>query len=45
MIRIVDFFAKLPVVAQFIELTKRLRLPGFENMPLFDVAQFFSGIK
>lgn len=41
MIRIVDFFAKLPVVAQFIELTKRLRLPGFENMPLFDVAQFF----
>lgn len=39
--KILKFIENLPVVTQFIELSKRLRLPGFEGLPLYDVAQFF----
>jgi len=31
----------LPVVKQFIAYTKRIALPGFEKMPIYDVADFF----
>lgn len=31
----------LPVVKQFISYTKRIALPGFEKMPIYDVADFF----
>lgn len=39
--RILRFIERLPLVVNFIEFTKRLRLPGFEGLPLFDVALFF----
>ena len=31
----------LPVVKHFIAYTKRIALPGFEKMPIYDVADFF----
>lgn len=31
----------LPVARQFISYTKRIALPGFDKMPIFDVADFF----
>lgn len=31
----------LPIVKHFIAYTKRIALPGFEKMPIYDVADFF----
>ncbi len=36
-----QYLERLPVVTQLIELTRHIRLPGFEGLPLYDVAQFF----
>lgn len=41
MSKILNFIGRLPVVTQLIELTRHLRIPGFEGMPLYDVAGFF----
>jgi len=35
------FIQKHPLVTSFIELTRRIRIPGFEGLPLYDVATFF----
>jgi membrane protein len=34
-------FLKWPVVSKFLALTKRIIVPGFDGMPLYDVAKFF----
>lgn len=40
--KIIIFISKLGPVKKTIDITKSLRLPGFEGIPLFDVGQFFS---
>lgn len=34
---------KIPVVSWVIKLSKKIVLPGFEGIPLFDIVQFFIG--
>ena len=41
MSRILNRIERLPVVTQFVELTRHVRIPGFQGLPLYDVAQFF----
>ena len=39
--RIIPFLERLPVVAQLIEMTRHIKIPGFQGLPLYDVALFF----
>ncbi|MBK9413168.1 MAG: YihY/virulence factor BrkB family protein [Bacteroidetes bacterium] len=45
-VEIVKYFGDTPAVRSFIDYTKRVALPGFDNMPIYYVADFFfTGIK
>jgi len=39
--KILRMLFALPIVKHFIAYTKRIALPGFEKMPIYDVADFF----
>ncbi|HEY6161400.1 MAG TPA: YihY/virulence factor BrkB family protein [Bacteroidia bacterium] len=46
MSRFSDRIKKIPFVSAFIELTKRITVPGFQKLPLHDVGLFFfKGLK
>jgi len=45
-VEIVKYLAETPTVRSFLDYTKRVALPGFDNMPIYYVADFFfTGIK
>lgn len=39
--KLASFFAKLPIAKQAIEVSKKLILPGFDGLPVYDVVSFF----
>ena len=39
-VEIVKYFGDTPAVRSFIDYTKRVALPGFDNMPIYYVADF-----
>ena len=45
-VEIVKYLVETPTVRSFLDYTKRVALPGFDNMPIYYVADFFfTGIK
>ncbi|MEO5572090.1 MAG: YihY/virulence factor BrkB family protein [Bacteroidia bacterium] len=38
-----NWFIKLPVIKSLIELAKKIRLPGFQGLNIYDVSVFFFG--
>ena len=41
MLKLLKYFLRISPLKQIIEITKRLRLPGFDGLPLYDVLSFF----
>ncbi len=39
--RVYNFLVRFKFFSLFVKLTQRIRLPGFEGLPLFDVTKFF----